>query len=1725
MNASPRLRLRTSLMVGCAACGLALTLPGAARGQAFDATPSTVAGSVTYNRATPGVETVTVNSDTAIILWGTNSSLPSNPYIFLPAGNTATFQNGVNNQNFVVLNRIQAFVPVQFDGRVVSQLVSASGTTPGGTVLFSTPGGIILGPTAVFDVGNLVLTTLDVNADAAGNFYDPATRGFTFSSGRFQSGAVTVQPGARINAPGANSYVALVAPSISQGGNVQVNGAAAYIAGNQVEMRANDGLFDIIIAAGTDSATPITHTGTTGGPASTDAADIHRIYMVAVPRNQAITTLLQGSVGFNTAVSASVENGAIVLSSGYNVVAGDADATAPVTPGQAANLTIQGGTISSRLIGTAVTNALANGGGGQLNATQDLTLVGGQSAILSAGAGETVAMGRNVSLLSPGADASITASGGGSVSIAGNALLDATGIGFSPPTSGDAGTGQGGQARIYANGGSIAISGDATLRALGYGGSAAVGDYIGAGGNGYGGYAIVQGTNDGTVRISGNLDANASGYGGWTSGLGSVVGTYVDGATGEGGDVLVVGAQGGSVVVTGSSNLRSNGTGGASYFTAGGRGQGDDVRIEASGGNVTLTGPVSVSATGTGGTGASGGDAQGGELAIDAFRGSVVISGATSANLNAVGGNTLATGSGPGGAATGGSIDIFAESDSGAIDIFSVDGQANGTGGTSPSGSGGAGTGGQVSIITFTDLTVNGSRPGIRIGALSATVNGNGAAAGSSSLPTIPGVGTGGSITIIASQAPVRIDGATSLIANGTGGAAPAGAVGGATGQGGSISIGADRSFVDLGTASLLQMNGQGGAGPAGGAGQGGQLLVEAVAGNVDLGDLATIAASGTGGSAATGGAGGTGAGGTVQIYARSAAAASNVTGGQIGISVSGTGGVGGAAGSGPAGAGGNGSGGTVALIAESTSGNIQLGALSAGANGNGGAGGSSGGQGGTGSGGNVQVAALGGAGPSSVSAGAVALRATGQGGAGGVAGATTAGGRGGNGNGGSVSVLADAVAGTVNFGATTADAGGAGGNAGLSGTLALSGRGGDGTGGSVTAGAEQNFAPTCGTPAACAAAANGSATFASLALSANGAGGQGGTGGNGNGGRATLQSVGVPTIVTGAATLRADAAAGAGVIGFGEGGGTIPGGTAGQAFGGLLVMAASPHSGTGTTGRLQAGSIDGTANATGGIAGSTPGRWQVSASGGSSISATDLNLAAQGGTVLPAASRVDVLNGGTLNVTGTGTMSSAGSIQVNASAAGKVGGGTIRLIAGDDVVISHANPPANAVTIDVGDLTITAADDVTVGAGAVTRSTNGTNVQAGDLATFGGRVLGRNIQVASADIALTGGIGDAGTQSVTLNVAGATPPTQAAVLGGTTQGLGYTLTQAEAALIRADALRVNAPAVGTSATRNPDLIVRDLSFNGGGAATGIGTLTIVTPGIARVQGNLLMAGARPTDGIAFTAAQRLEVLTPNGSIRVRDASGAPGGTLALSSNDIWAVNQAILDKLHTDPAYATRDTELANNGGSQAPRGYIEGNAVTLTTSNSLYVQNTGANPTNQFSLVGPAFGGITVGPGGLTIRSAGSSPASVTAFGSRINADGTLTIGYDFFFEVNFQVGAGSAGFAQSGRANLVGPARADAGSPTGYTANSTFNTCVIPTGQCALRRPPDTGPGGPDPIVGPPGTIQLPPGIDDDNVDTSFATEPLIEEPVTSGGESTLWAPPCDPTQDRRCVGEHP
>ncbi|MEA3015158.1 MAG: hypothetical protein QOD42_3703 [Sphingomonadales bacterium] len=1424
----PPAGLRQALLLGCAVGSLCLaaTQLGA---QAFNATPKTVAGVVAYDRATPGVETIRLDTDTAIINWAPN--VTGNPILFLPQGNVATFTNGINVSDFVVLNRIFADAPIRFDGTVLSQIQNiALGTSrTGGTVIFSSTGGIIIGATAVFDVGSLVLTSLNVVDDGAGNFYDPATRGLNFAPfGGFPGAAVVTEAGSQIRALEQSSFVAMVAPTIRHGGSVRVNGSAAYIAGETVQMRVNQGLFDIIVDVGSDNPVPLVHLGTTGGPASTGAADPHAIYLVAMPKNQAITAILQGDIGFDPAANAAVENGVIVLSAGANVIGGAVDRYGHASGTPAADLQasfqILGGTIRSDLFGTARTDIDANASAtGSLDFLQDVSLFGGRNAILSASPGQIVNVQGNALVSAAAFDSSnpalfdltggtarIFTQNGGSIHIFGTATVDASARGLVDP-GGNAGSGTGGFANVIATGGAIVVDGALAILATGEGGGdpAAPGP---VGGAGAGGNATLAALASGSVTAKSGVTLDADGTGSASDGSGGV-----NGAAGRGGAALVAAISGGILTLTGATNVSASGQGGAVQ-------------------------------SGTGLTG---------------------------------------------------------------------------------------------------------------------------------------GLGLGGAIAVRSQEGTIDFNGNAAFAAAGTGGAAP-----------------------------------------EGGRGQGGDLVIDVAGGSIDFFGTASAAAGGFGGDSAgaPGGTGGVGQGGTVQFLSRSAATVSRIGSGALSLTAPGIGGAGGSASAGvTGGTGGNGTGGAVILLAESGNGRLFLGA--------------------------VQVSA------------------NGTGGVGGAADNNVDGGRGGAGGGGTVLV--------------------------------------------GMAGGPSSTTPT------------GILTMPGLALSATGTGGAGGfgrgRGGNGTGGGATLSATGAAVIVLGPVSLLADGNAGAGgdspSAGFGAGG---------QAVGGILNVGAFAHAQSGLAGALSLSDVTGSASGLGTGAGNAAGQWHISAVGGD-VSATNVILTATAGGTGPGPAPTSTIDaqGRLVNLSGVSTLTTDGDILLTATGKGRVAGGRLSLVSGRDVVVAHSGGPANALTVDVTDLSIRAGDDVTVNAGAITRASNATDIRAADLATIAGRLLGRQIAIGSADLDIqaTGAVGDAATELVALEVAGGTTPAgvpaQVTTLGGTAQGPGYTLTAAEAGRIRAGRLRVVVPALGANPARAPDLVVRDLTLNGGGAAAGIGTLEIFTPGIARVEGNLLLAGARAQDGINFTATERLEVATPAGSVRVRDAAGAPAGTLRLASNNLWVASAAIIDALRANPNHAGRDDALLDNGGTEVPRGYVEANGVTLVSGGTLYVQNTGS--TERFTM---AFAGITVGSGGLIITAAAPN-TNVTAFGRRLNADGSFTTGDAFFFQSTYNTAGGAGG----------------AGGPGSYAPAAALNTCIIATGRCPGRPPAVPVPGGADAITGPlgglggdliggstggsSGVLSAAGGGWDDLVDSSFSAEPLIEEPVTSGSEAGLWE--CDLDHDGDCDDE--
>jgi hypothetical protein len=1319
------MNLRPVLMLGCALG--ALSLAKRAEAQAFNANPTTVAGVVAYDRATPGVETVTLDSPSAIIRWVPN--VAGNPIDFLPAGRVATFINGNNTGDFAVLNRIQTDVPIQFNGIVISRLQDpALGTSvPGGTVIFEGPNGIIVGQTALFDVGNLVLTSLTVTDDGAGNFIDPAGTIHFVGGDKFPKAGVIVLPGGQILANSEGSYVGLIAPNVQQGGFVRVNGSTAYVAAEGVDFRVNAGLFDLIVTAGSDNAIPLIHTGSTGGPASTGAGDVHRIYMVAVPKNNAITAILEGSVGFDAAAIAGVENGAIILSAGYSVAGGEPDRfgdfSAPPAPDLGASFHIRGGTVRSDLFGAAVTDMLASAvTTGSLDFQQDVSLFGGVRAHLFAGAGETVIVGGNALVssarnrtinLNPidlvGGEAQIFAQGGGSVDIFGSATLDVSAQGVVNVVTSMAGSGTGGNARLFADGGSVRVRGATDLLATGAGGAL---DFApDRGGFGLGGNARVEGRNGGNVQLDGSLAIDSSGTGSRSNGA------VLPGANGSGGDARVAAIGGGNVNVAGAAALTANGTGGnvTGGAVAGGSGRGGTVSLLAAG-TVTFAGNPLLTANGAGGTGPIGGTAQGGTINLAA---SAVPGGTGALNAGNVAGTAVATGA----AATG-----------------NTPGQWHVT----------AGAG---SAITLANLT------------LTAAANGPPANLPFSSIEALRGAVRVTQVATLATPAEIRV-----------------------TGDGdGRIS------------ANLL---------------------------DIDAGGDVTVAHTSRG---------------------------ANFTIDVTDLDIDGV--------------------------------NVTVGAGSA-----------------TRAGNRTDVAA--------------------------------------------------------------------------SGVLTVGG---------LMEGREIV------------------ATAASASVLGTG-------------------------IVGGATTELADIRA--------TGNASVAGQVLGRNI--LIVSGALNMTGTGIVGGAATDQTELRTTGNAAIAGRVLGRSIL-------VTAAAVNVAAAGAVGDAATQQTDVRAIG------------------NAAVAGNVLGRAINV---------------QGATIDV------AAGGTIGGAG-----TDQSRLTATGNAGIAGRVLGRDIQIASADIGLTGTVGDAGTQLATLAIAATTQP---ATLGGGVQGPGYTLTNAEAGRIRADTLRIAMPALGA----NPALFVRDVTFNGGGAAAGIGTLDIVTQGIARVEGNLLMANARAADGIAFTATQRLEIVTPAGSVRVRDGAGAPGGTLVLASNNIWAASAAVIDRLRLDPTYAGRDADLLDNGGTDVPRGYVEANAVTLLTGGTLFVQNSGAG-LGTFA-TGLDFAGITAGPGGLVVRATGAGATTATAFGRRLNADGSFTTGYDYFFAVTFQ-------------------------APANFTAGSTFNTCIIPTGQCPGRPPANAIPGS-DPTTGTASgsdVVQLNVVVaGNDLVDTSFSAEPLIEEPVTSGGESVLWEEDCDRDDDGVC-----
>lgn len=888
MNKSQAISTLT-LLGGCAsvlALAAACTaLP--ARAQGFQGSGTIVSGG-----GSPTPDMITVNGTETVIDWAPTDTSGLGNIDFLPTGNTALFSNNPSEplSNYTVLNRI---LPTDGNGLPVSRVIELNGTVQsqiyesissqpvtGGSIWFYSPGGIIAGPNSVFNVGSLVLTTNEIDySNGLGTNNDP----IRFQGAVGSNSAVQVMAGAQINALAVGSYVALVAPRVVQAGAITVNGSTAYVGAEAVDIRINGGLFDINVTAGTTDANGVVHSGTTASPASAGTDEPHRVFMVAVPKNNALTMLLSGTIGYTPALSAVQDNHAVILSAGYDIVAGAVSSQPNATASADSGFSIGTSDWQSHLRGVAtgdieiapaasssahfLGNVILNAGKSiSLRAEQSGTITADQDVLLYAGSGAT---GGVIDVLATGGSGSMASNS--RISIAGALALHALGFGDQsgpPPLVGADATG--GEINVVARGGQISA---ATLLANapadgGYGSDRS--------GNAQGGSITLSaltmagpsGAEGGILRFGATaLDASAH----------TAFNQFapVDGGNAVGGSIFINGTSGAfGALDLGSVDARATASGASSSSGAAGSATGGNIGVSILDGThqwASFFGDVSA-APGYGGTyGAA-------------------LPGATGIDINISGPGSLAIADnlslyadarGQGGGASGGALRA------GRIAISPHDGGSLTIGGTLSASA--AALGDYAGVITSALYskpdTVGGT---ISIGAAGGSFRAAGlyanASADASEAPLVAGNATAGSVTLFSSNSNGQRGNFTlsdcqsfgcTVVANGFG----ASGTNGSNGTGGSILLySSDADFSALGNLSL-RTDGSGGSaiydGVAGrsGDGRGGTIAVESRAGTGTLA-LGTLTAStmGAAGNFMEGyasfndGDGGNGLGGTVTL-------------------------------------------------------------------------------------------------------------------------------------------------------------------------------------------------------------------------------------------------------------------------------------------------------------------------------------------------------------------------------------------------------------------------------------------------------------------------------------------------------------------------------------------------------------------------------------------------------------------------------------------------------------------------------------------------------------------------------------------------------------------------------------------------------------------------------------------------------------------------------------------
>lgn len=785
----------------------------------------------------PGATNVDTTGAQTIINWTPTDTLPTGGAIdFLPTGNTLNFSG---SGDYTVLNRF-----VDGGGGALSRQIAINGTvnaidtsgsgTRGGNIWFYNAGGILIGPTGVINVGSLVLTSN--NIITTGGLFGPTGQiRFAGAPGSTSSVVVNGEINANKDLNPGSAYVALIAPRVVQAGAVTVDGSAAYVAAEQVNIATNNGLFDISILVGAESGEVITHTGTTMGPADVQAdPDRSRIYMVAVAKNDAVSMLVSGQIGYDDAAVAQAQpDGAVILSAGYNIAAGEIAGPANDLE---SNITVADvifrsdttararGAFLGRSALTLFSSAPPNEG--NVFVEGNGLFIGDQSASLDIQLDQAGGASGNLTLQSRGPGGAEVNVNTGELNVGGNLVID--GIATFDPNSGIS---TAGLARLQVGGGGdVTVTGNVAVTANAEGGF----DDVGNSGIGYGGNVSIEVGGGGSTLTAGNIDISANGTGGGVI-FDPINGPFVEdvGADGVGGVATISVQNGGSITATNSITATANGQGQTGLLSSG-NGIGGTASIDVVGESTSLQAPiVTASANGSGGGtfsspppfgttfSAAGGSGIGGTASmtfnVDTAGGGNI--GAASISATGTGGNAGNSESASAGGATGGNASLTIANGTVSIGDLTVDAAAIGGSSTSPSGTtatSGDAFGGNASVLATEtgDLEVTGT----------IAINVGGSAGASENIGSARGGGAnvnanaGGSIAVTGE---ILIDAGGSnrhnLVAQNAG-----------TATGGNVSLGADGGSIVADSyfvnASAMVVNVAGDSGTA----QGGTIAIDA---------------------------------------------------------------------------------------------------------------------------------------------------------------------------------------------------------------------------------------------------------------------------------------------------------------------------------------------------------------------------------------------------------------------------------------------------------------------------------------------------------------------------------------------------------------------------------------------------------------------------------------------------------------------------------------------------------------------------------------------------------------------------------------------------------------------------------------------------------------------------------------------------------------------------------